>query len=386
MPKSEHPATYGYWTVLSERSGGKGIGRLCLCKCVCGVEKEIPKKRLVYGSSKACGCQRGKPRTVTFEDLQLLASERQGECFSAEYHGHHEKHLWRCSLGHEWEATVGSVKQGSWCPYCISSRGEQFCREVLEALFLKPFPSSFPPWLTNPKTGRRLQLDGFCAELMLAFEYQGRQHFRLVPRYHKKGQSLVEAQERDEHKREVCNARDVRLIVIPFFPDGFDAREGLRLILEALDLDEVPYDEDRLHGFSFSESTKAEVYAAEVHQAAEEKGWHVETTGLFAAHQRITLSCPCGARWENRATDVRNKSTRVHCPECRKSKKRDDYTNRLKSKLIGEGFTLLSFPPFYSETQVSMCCKRGHKQKWRAARILSYPLFCRVCRAEDRAT
>ena len=41
-------------------------------------------------------------------------------------------------------------------------------REVLEQRFRKPFPKVRPAFLEYPPTGRRLELDAFCAELMLA--------------------------------------------------------------------------------------------------------------------------------------------------------------------------------------------------------------------------
>lgn len=34
-------------------------------------------------------------------------------------------------------------------------------------------------WNINPKTGKKLELDGFSEDLKIAFEFQGKQHYEL---------------------------------------------------------------------------------------------------------------------------------------------------------------------------------------------------------------
>ena len=40
--------------------------------------------------------------------------------------------------------------------------------------------------LKNPETNGYLELDGYCSELNLAFEYNGPQHYKIVPEFHLK--------------------------------------------------------------------------------------------------------------------------------------------------------------------------------------------------------
>jgi hypothetical protein len=54
----------------------------------------------------------------SIKELREIAKLRGGKCLSRRYLGTHSKHLWRCSEGHEWKATFDSVRRGSWCPYC----------------------------------------------------------------------------------------------------------------------------------------------------------------------------------------------------------------------------------------------------------------------------
>jgi len=51
-------------------------------------------------------------------ELSLIAKERQGALLSKQYLGNHKKLRWKCSLGHEWEATPSKIKIGRWCPKC----------------------------------------------------------------------------------------------------------------------------------------------------------------------------------------------------------------------------------------------------------------------------
>ena len=47
--------TYGWLTVLDVYKTNFNK-RICLCKCRCGVEKEIDLVKIVSGHTKSCGC------------------------------------------------------------------------------------------------------------------------------------------------------------------------------------------------------------------------------------------------------------------------------------------------------------------------------------------
>ena len=69
-----------------------------------------------------CG-ECGRARTAASRRLSIdhaiqIAKERNGECLSSEYKNNQEKLLLRCQEGHEWEAPLGLIKQGRWCPHC----------------------------------------------------------------------------------------------------------------------------------------------------------------------------------------------------------------------------------------------------------------------------
>ena len=57
---------------------------------------------------------------MSLEKLRDLAKEKNGECISKTYLGARQKHKWKCSKGHIWEAVPYNIKKGSWCPYCAN--------------------------------------------------------------------------------------------------------------------------------------------------------------------------------------------------------------------------------------------------------------------------
>jgi hypothetical protein len=61
-----------------------------------------------------------------------------------------------------------------------------------------------------------LELDGFNEDLRLAFEYNGEQHYRVVPFFHANGAADLAAQRaRDGRKAEICHDNMVVLVVVP---------------------------------------------------------------------------------------------------------------------------------------------------------------------------
>ena len=144
-------------------------------------------------------------------------------------------YFWNCGAecGHHiWQATVAKARQEQ-CPFCARRkkcacaalvndvvvamkadqskwRSEVMCRCAFERL-LQPhkFPKCKPLFLGG------LELDGYCAELHLAFEYQGGQHYEADHHFHKGKPGAFEAQvKRDSEKRAICKELGIELIEI----------------------------------------------------------------------------------------------------------------------------------------------------------------------------
>lgn len=105
------------------------------------------------------------------------------------------------------------------------NKHEEKCREIFERLFGARFKSVRPDWLKNPVSGKNLELDGFCPEVStsigkgLAMEYDGRQHSKYTPHFHRKGgvQEFAYQVKKDHFKDLKCRERGILLIRIPHY-------------------------------------------------------------------------------------------------------------------------------------------------------------------------
>ena len=155
-------------------------------------------------------------RKIGLPRLQAHASALGGRCLANSYKNSYEKLPWECKVGHTWEASAGSVlHHNTWCPECAAStwRTEAQIRSTLESIFHPHvFPSRYPSFLKG------LQLDGYCLDLQLAFEYQGEQHYDPENYFHFGDSSRFHSQqERDARKMELCKKNGVRLLIVPCF-------------------------------------------------------------------------------------------------------------------------------------------------------------------------
>ena len=159
-------------------------------------------------------CAGVAPRTL--KQMIHIAKERGGVCLSTEYRRLHAKLKWRCKNGHEFAMSPGHViHRNQWCPRCSRLVSERICRAMFEALFRRQFPKAKPDWLTTVK-GNQAELDGCCAELRLAFERHGEQHYRRVGHFHRTTEAFRQRQEDDAHKLKLCAAHGLHVFVIPY--------------------------------------------------------------------------------------------------------------------------------------------------------------------------
>jgi len=98
----------------------------------------------------------------------------------------------------------------------LASSGEQETRNSLVRLFGKPFVSIRPPFLVNPETGRRLELDCYNEELKLGVEFSGLQHYVYPNPFHRTQAEFDAQLRRDRYKSEQCKQQGIKLITVPF--------------------------------------------------------------------------------------------------------------------------------------------------------------------------
>ena len=157
----------------------------------------------------------GNSRRGTIKKMRDYAKLKHGKCLSVEYVNSKSKLKWQCERGHSWDATPASVINRTWCPYCRTNVTEEICRHYFEGFFEQKFPRIKPSWLTSNK-GTRLELDGFCSNLKLAFEYHGLQHFIKNTLMATDNAALRKRKTLDSIKREKCKAIGITLVEIPY--------------------------------------------------------------------------------------------------------------------------------------------------------------------------
>lgn len=98
------------------------------------------------------------------------------------------------------------------------SHGERECLRVMERYF---HPRRFEVQqrldiMRNPETGRCLELDIYNAELAIAVEYNGRQHYFYTKKFHSSVRDFESQVRRDETKRLLCAKHGIYLIEVPY--------------------------------------------------------------------------------------------------------------------------------------------------------------------------
>lgn len=92
---------------------------------------------------------------------------------------------------------------------------EERVRGLLEVLTRHEWPSVRPDWLVNPNTGKRMEIDCFCAPLKTCVEVDGAQHYGRVAFMHKKEGDYRRQQARDHLKDRICAQLGYRMIRVP---------------------------------------------------------------------------------------------------------------------------------------------------------------------------
>ena len=191
------------------------------CKClICGYDDWFPRFGHLKNNKSGCPkCYGGIP--LEYNDVKKFFNQKGFELINKEYKNIYEPLKIRCFLcKRDKKIQYLSFKRGSQkCKYCFDTTNENKCREILEKIFQHKFIKIRPIWLRLNNDIRIYnnccELDGYCEELKIAFEYQGQQHYEIDGYYIKTEERLKKLQERDAFKLQKCKENGVTLIVIP---------------------------------------------------------------------------------------------------------------------------------------------------------------------------
>jgi len=150
----------------------------------------------------------------TLADVQKIATDNKGRCLEEIYVNNTTDMRFICSNNHEFISKMQYLLDYHWCNTCNSSNGESLCRRIFKHIFGCEFTKVRPDFLKY-ENGYKLELDGYNKDLKIAFEYNGRQHEKFIPFFHKTNDEFLASQKRDSFKKEACEKNGIKLIIIP---------------------------------------------------------------------------------------------------------------------------------------------------------------------------
>lgn len=223
-------------------------------------------------------------------NVWLNKNRLYGHLADAQFLGAKHRHNWQCLFGHEFPRTFDSIRSRKrFCLSCVAKHySEEIVRFVFQELFDEAFPKTRPEWLRDRQSGNRLELDGYCEALALAFEYDGKQHRERNPSIQPTQADFVDLQRRDREKDSLCEANGVTLIRLndEQHPKDFEQHILNAVVAANLALDaRTPVDLSRYNGANqYGWLKKAEQYA----QSHDGELLSDEVTTI---HQKLEFRC-----------------------------------------------------------------------------------------------
>jgi hypothetical protein len=253
---------------------------------------------------------------VALQNAKNIIKKYNGILLSTEYNGSNENLECKCYFGHIFSIKYANlVNIGRWCKICSDSINisEEICRAHFEQIFDKKFIKIRPKWLESPISGYKLELDGYCEDLLLAFEHQGAQHYEKC--FNMTDEDLKKRQEYDELKLKICNENNVKLIQIPILFKKttvnnlkyFIKKECEKLnIIISKNINELNINLTNIYfGTKFNEYKKI----------AEEKGGCCISTEYFGAiNEKLVWKCKNGHQWKQFPYLIKKGSWCTECP------------------------------------------------------------------------
>lgn len=120
------------------------------------------------------------------------------------------------------------------------SIGEKLCFQIMNDVLIfneksigyYKFEKIRPKWLRCSYSNSPLELDMFNEELKIAVEFNGEQHYKFIPYFHRTEDNFNKQLLRDTEKKEKCRRLGITLIIVPFSCKNF--KEVEKCILEQL--------------------------------------------------------------------------------------------------------------------------------------------------------
>lgn len=327
----------------------------------------------VKGAGSWCSVCSGNKR-LSIEDLQSTALSRGGKLISTTVMNTEQLLVWECSNGHRWEAKSSNIRFGKWCPHCQTYLGESIVRAVFEQLTGMSFPKVRPAWLVNTKTGKRLEIDGFCEELAIGFEHHGSQHYNLRTHFISEKNSLEDRKLLDELKLEICRKKGISILVVPEVPLLTNLAALAVLVKSFLKHKHVEYKADFIINNLNINTLHHDQAMAKIRAIIEAKGGRLLSTSYSGSSGKLEVECSRHHTWHATAYHLKIGQWCKRCAGLQKGT--IDEMNALAEE---RGGSCLSVNYVSGKKNLLWRCKVGHEWSATPSSIKNAQTWCPRC-------
>lgn len=183
---------------------------------------------------QGCGCQKcGKENASemirgTLEDFVTKARAVHGDRYSydnAIYNKSHTPICITCAVHGDFWQDPSNHLNGSGCPKCYHSKGENRISKWLDAKGIS-YKTQYQISLDLKLFSRnKLRVDFYIHSINTIIEFHGEQHYKFLPFFHRCEDDFLVQQDRDKRLRNYCRTHKIRLIEIKF--DDMDRIEHI---------------------------------------------------------------------------------------------------------------------------------------------------------------
>lgn len=155
----------------------------------------------------------GGTKKKEFEEVKAFIEKEGYTLLSKEYNNNETLLEVTCGKHESYLVTFGNFQQGKRCPHCITSKGEQRIKQLLESYKIKYIPQYK---YEDCKDKKELPFDFYLPDYNTCIEYDGHQH------YHEDRFGMTEEDFQlivlhDNIKTQYCKDNKINLIRIPYW-------------------------------------------------------------------------------------------------------------------------------------------------------------------------